>query len=167
MNISPIRTILAVLASTVLASLSLQAACFDLNSLGDGSLGDDKNTPNHAPELLYKSDGASEVFSTVFSDGGLTATVSWGADVVVDFTKIYLKAGPGFIFWDVSKVDWSEYDCFSVTNLTLKNPGKQIAGISHIQVDGTYNKVPDAASTVALLALGLVSLGLVTRRRTA
>lgn len=48
--------------------------------------------------------------------------------------------------------------------INTKSPEQPGFGLSHFT---TYNRVPDAASTAGLLALGLGSLGLMARRRKA
>lgn len=147
------------------------AVCYDLNTTsGTWAAGNDEGSFLYkfdAPNSEEGSTAAKNAFSTAISNNGMTATVSWLAGTLVDFTKIYLKGGPNHVWWDVSAVDWSLYTCFSVTNTSLLNNGGQVAQISHVRVDGSMTQVPDSSSTLALLGVGLAALGLVARRRTA
>lgn len=111
--------------------------------------------------------------TTDISSDEYTATVTWSPTGSMSFDTIYLKAGGGgnsgggYIVWDVSGVDWSIYDGFSITNALLTHPRNgQALGISHFNADGFYNPpgVPDAGTTAILLGLGLIGLGLFRRQ---
>lgn len=144
-------------------------AIFDVNAYGGGTI-NAGNTPN---DFFYKfdvpgtesGDGAS-LLDTVISNGGLTATVTWAPTGSLDFDFIYLKASNEFIKWDVSGVNWSTYDGFTVTNDLIKNKKGVAQAISHIQADGgvTTTKVPDSGTSAILVGLGLIALGLFRRK---
>jgi hypothetical protein len=150
---------------------------FDVNAYGDANPGletyHDGNTPN---VFDYKYDAPGEnpaQESGEYADlletsiSGFTATVTWAPTGSMFFNNIYLKAGNKYIQWDVSGVDWSTYDGFSVTNDHIKNrPGNAFLGISHVQADGgiTTKNVPDSGASAILVGLGLISLAFFRRK---
>ncbi|HEX2898395.1 MAG TPA: hypothetical protein VHS96_01625, partial [Bacteroidia bacterium] len=122
------------------------------------------------------TDGPLAPFLTT-TPSGITATVTWNPTGSLTFTTIYLKAGGGgnsgggYLVWDVSGVDWSIYDGFSITNTLLTHPKNgQALGISHFNAVGATvppppPSVPDTGISAILLGLGMISLGLLRRKR--
>ena len=144
---------------------------FNVNSLSGTVL------PGNDAGSDYKYDAGVEsglielinALSTVISSDGLTAWVTWSPAGSVSIDEVILKAANAHIVWDTSGVDWSSYTGFYATqNLIAQGQGPRPSfnGISHVSVNGgTITRVPDSASTLLLIGLGLASVGFVARRR--
>ncbi|MBL9134286.1 MAG: hypothetical protein JNK85_00395 [Verrucomicrobiales bacterium] len=170
---------LAVVVSAMMTSLSANALCYTLDSSDSyiGPIGGNtSDTPLNGVPFLYKinRDGspaetgpAKDTFSGSFSGGNLIATILFNGPSP-DLTYVALKAGNRWVYWNVSSVDFSLYDCIQITNDgILKNPqGNASQAISHISLWGTEGtpSVPDGGSLVAMLGLALTGMGLARRR---
>jgi hypothetical protein len=167
------RTVLFLSLVGLLVTSARAVAIYDVSSLAPTDVFPGANNGNgysYDYDVTTGDEGGSlkDLLLTNMSNGGLTATVTWSPTGSLAFTEIYLKAGGGgrsgggYMVWDVSGVDWSIYDGFSITNEVFLNQNGGALGISHFNAVGTEvpnEKVPDAGTSAILVGLGLISLG--------
>lgn len=118
-----------------------------------------------------ESGSAASTFSTVISNSGLTATITWSGLQPI-LSSFILKAGNSYDTWNISNFNAHAYNSLVVTNLSLLTPnGKNIAEISHLEFSGNLNpgdvpppSVPDGGSTTAMLGLGILALAALNRK---
>jgi hypothetical protein len=117
--------------------------------------------------------GALASLLTTTMINSVTAQVTWSPIGSLEFDTIYLKAGGGgssgggYLVWDVSGVNWSIYDGFSITNDIFLNKNQKALCISHFNAVGAevpVPGVPDSGTTAILLGLGLLAIGLIRRK---
>lgn len=153
-----------------LLTTASHAVPYDVNSMGTLIGTYSGNTPN-GPDTFYKfNDGGSEegtatsTFATVIGSGGKSATITWnGSQPLLDV--LYLKSSTYFVKWDISSFNNGVFDSITVANLGLITNHRGVSkDISHVQLEGGLNNVPDGGTTLSLLGLALVALAAFPRR---
>ena len=165
------------------------AICYDVNAQATLKFAVAGNAPEDSlmgSPFLYKGEpdgtekGAVASFTTTYSEDLKSATIkidagSWDLDYIA------LKAGNGYVFWELTGWDPTKYDCliidndqiFNTTKFKLNKPNNNNKDnndntpnpreISHLNLYGGAIAVPDSGATLSLLGLGLLGVAAASR----
>ncbi len=168
-----IRTLL--LLSTLALGLSAHAITYNVNDLGvylGAGSGNNDPGPNGTvggqPFYYKKGESAGAgagLLTTTLSDDKRTATLEFLSDHEVgDPFYLVLKAGPNWVYWDISSFDPNQHDRITVFNDKLLAPNGKGRDIGHISLYGNSHPLPDNGVTLLLLGTAVACTGAARRR---
>jgi hypothetical protein len=167
----------SVCVAALIASISSShAIAYNVNTLGTYLGIFPGNTPSGADQY-YKANNPNPeegsqagVFNTVFSNGGLTATITWtGSQPTLSY--LYVKTANEFAAWNIKSFNLGTFDSIVVNQDRTFNDQGVAQQISHVDLDfptspgpsGGPGGVPDGGMTLTLLGMALAGLGAMRR----